>query len=99
MKLDPQKAYLLKTTDLGPIAISIIVPRNGTDFHLPQLYEVLECETIEIAHTTEVAHILIIDEEGKIKGKYPNKMATEICANTSDYIAGHAIFCPKDMLR
>ena len=84
-----------------------IRPKNGTDFQLKELYDLLGCKLIEIARSQSVAqigrankdYILIIDEEGKFSNKRVNVLATEWYSNTFDIIVGDVILCHKDMLK
>lgn len=77
-----------------------VTPINGSSFTLEELYNLIDCETIEVINLTD-DFILIIDEEGKLKDKYVNNFATDIAIESlqeGDYIAGNAVFCHKRML-
>lgn len=69
-------------------------------FTLQELYRHLECDTIRVVNL-ENGNMLIIDEEGKIKGLPVNKEATALMPyifRTKDRIVGPAILCPSDFL-
>lgn len=101
--LSPTQAILIQT-DGTEITMN---PRNGTDFQLEELYELLKCELIEIClcqASGQIAranrdYILIIDEEGKLKNRERNDKATEWYSSPVDVIVGPAILCHTDMLR
>jgi hypothetical protein len=101
--LSPSKAYLIKVGE-EPREIQ---PENGTDFSLQELYRLLDCDMVEIART-QMTHapgrawrnnILIIDEEGKCKGKPANDYASEWYSHPCDIIVGDAILCPTGMFK
>jgi hypothetical protein len=77
-----------------------ITPENGTDFGLQELYRTLECDLIQTIMLDENT-IMIMDEEGKFRGE-PNLTATTIAQGrifAGDWVAGHVIVCPSNMLR
>ena len=83
----------------------IIQPKNKHDFKLEELYTLLNCETIEVVYSCALAepqsnhdHILIIDEEGKLKHRPKNELATKWYSQESDFIVGDAILCHTSML-
>lgn len=79
-----------------------IEPENGTDFHLPELYRMLECELIQVLPMPTEGLIMIIDDEGKLTDKPMNKLATDLIAANlfpGDYIVGHAIICTDEELK
>lgn len=54
-------------------------PENGKTFELDELYNLLDCEMIQIIEPpSKKGAILVIDEEGKLKGKPLNGLATEM---------------------
>ncbi|WP_216726123.1 DUF3846 domain-containing protein [Hymenobacter siberiensis] len=68
---------LIATNDDKPLAS--ISPTNGSDFELEQLYQALDCQTIEVVSIGETDMIFIIDEEGAINGDpQVNKLATSL---------------------
>ena len=82
-----------------------ITPRNGRSFKLPELYELLACQRVEVVWlTTEL--ILITDEEGKFRHPaYLNLVATYLWyqhvpeARGVDSIVGRAILCHDQQFR
>ena len=68
------KAILLKTDGTSVE----VMPENGTDFQLPELYALIGCSMIEILSLYN-GKIMVIDEEGKLKNDFVvNKYATEL---------------------
>lgn len=82
--------------------IKEVSPANGKDFKLSEAQNLVG-GYIEVVHLTKDI-IAIVDEEGKIKGREPNRLATVI-ANSAhglwegDYLAGDVVICPSQMLR
>jgi hypothetical protein len=54
-----------------------VVPENGTDFKLAELYRLLSCDTIEILPIAG-GLIMVLDEEGKLTAKPRNKRITRV---------------------
>lgn len=73
---------------------SPIEPKNGTDFQLQELYDILSCKLIEVVRLDNM--ILIIDEEGRLKDRPVNKFASIF---QRGMIVGDAIICKSDMLK
>ncbi len=70
-----------------------VAPANGSDFKLKELYDLLNCDLIEVIRTPD-NKLMIIDEEGKLTNKKPNRKATELMEGAifaSDWIAGDAL--------
>ena len=44
-----------------------VSPKNGTDFQLEELYNLLSCHYVDIVRLATPGQIMIIDEEGKLK--------------------------------
>lgn len=73
-----------------------VQPKNGTDFKLEELHNIIGgyIETISIGNDK----IMIVDEEGKLKGRQFNKNATllfQLYNGNSDFIVGTALVCKK----
>lgn len=80
-----------------------IVPANGTDFKLAELYGSIGCEMVEVVNLSD-GRIMIIDEEGKFNSeKSTNATATKLFLegriHAGDVIVGNVIVCPSSMLR
>lgn len=95
--MDCDKAYRISTAG----NVCVISPANGKDFQLEEAQKIVGGH-IEVVHLTPNI-IAIVDEEGKIKGKEPNPLATIIVNSAggiwhNDYIAGEMIICPAQML-
>ena len=69
-------------------------PKNGKDFKLEELRELLHCDWVEVAHMPRDGHFFLVDEEGKLTGKPLNVRATKIYSYYyNDYIVGDALLC------
>lgn len=79
--------------------ITEIMPENGTNFHLRELYKLIGCGTIELAHTKD-GRYLIMDEEGKLMQKPINDKATALY-QYGDYepIVGNVVVCLTGMFK
>ena len=74
-------------------------PKNGKTFELDELQGIVG-GWIEIVRLKD-GRIIVIDEDGKSKGKAVNIPATNIMRRdhyTTDYIVGTAIVCDSDMV-
>ena len=85
---------------------NFVTPKNGTDFTLEELYELLDTDLIEVVHLNasqvEAEAIMIVDEEAKLKGKKFNALASiEFYSRSMPLqdIAGDAIICDPSMLK
>lgn len=72
-----------------------VVPSNGTDFQLSELYQLLQCSMIEVLESNKAGWILIIDEEGRLEDKAENPVVSMYAPYD---IVGKAIICPSSML-
>lgn len=75
-----------------------IQPKDGKRFTLEELYEMLDCETVERVFIEGTKVIMIVDENGKLKRRPRNQTATMIYhrrqrMNPWDWIAGDALVC------
>ena len=75
-----------------------IQPKNGKRFELEELYELLNCETVERVFIKGTKVIMIVDENGKLRRRPKNQKATGIFhssqrMNSWDWIAGDALLC------
>ena len=81
---------------------SNVMPKNGTNFSLEELYELLECELVELIYLNSEDQILIGDEEGRLCDKPSNPIATVVYRSswgTNNYppLVGKIIHCPSEM--
>lgn len=76
-----------------------IKPMNGSDYSLRELQHYVG-GYIEKVHLG-VDKLLIIDEEGKIKNKLPNRIATGwlIAGGIHDWVAGDAVLIDEKNLK
>lgn len=78
-----------------------ITPANGKSFTLQECYKAIGCEMIQVVRLKK-NQILIVDEEGLLKGNpIVNTEATRLAreAGTAEGIVGNAIMCPSKMLK
>jgi hypothetical protein len=75
-----------------------VTPKNGTDFTFQEVYPLIGTDIIEVAEATD-GRIILLDEEGKLKGKPINKAATELYKYAMvdgrpwDVIVGDVLVC------
>lgn len=75
-----------------------VEPKNGKDFGLQELYQIVGCNMIEIVYLPDKM-ILVIDEEGKLQDKPINCQATILCKMSDDYIVGDALLCKQKQVK
>jgi hypothetical protein len=71
-------------------------PKNGTHFTLEELKEIVG-GWIEIVYLPN-KEMMIIDEEGKLKGKPYNLLATSYWKNHNDFIVGDVLLCKSSQV-
>ena len=88
--------HLLDPHSAQPQPVS---PQNGRSFKLAELYQLLDCQTVDVIRLSPEL-ILIIDDEGKFRNPaYLNLLATYLWyqhqpeARGQDSIVGRAILC------
>lgn len=73
-----------------------VVPENGVHFSIEELYRMLETDMVQVI-SLDRQHIMIVDEEGKMKNKPCNSKATLLFHETphlpGDHIVGKALVC------
>jgi hypothetical protein len=95
MSFNAMYAKLYKTDG----TILDVVPANGTDFQLKELQEMVG-GYIEIIPVSN-GKIMVLDDEGKLKGKPINDVATMIFmrAGFYDTIVGDVLVCNDEMVQ
>lgn len=78
--------------------IEHVQPKNGKHFTREELYEMLECDTVERIFIKGIRVIVIVNEAGKLRQRPLNKAATMVyhrCRRMGDcdWIAGDALVC------
>src|SRR5437879_2637202 len=96
----PPNALLLKADGQN----FVIQPENKTNFSLRELYKLISCTIVKLAHSQVGSrrykgYILIIDEEGKLKNNRINNVASEWYSHPFDQIVGDAILCHTSMFK
>jgi hypothetical protein len=76
--------------------ITEVVPENGSDFKLEELYRYTDGGPIEIVRAADGKSIIVLNEEGKIKGLPYNNIATMLYGNPNDFIVGSVLLCADD---
>jgi hypothetical protein len=71
-----------------------VEPRNGSDFQLDELQGFIGGGCIELVYLPD-GSLMVIDEEGKLKGFTPNPVATMLYDNPDDIIVGPALVCKQ----
>lgn len=94
--------HLLDPHSADPQPVS---PRNGHRFKLPELYELLDCQTVKVVRLSDEL-ILIIDDKSKLREPcYLNLLATYLwyqyqpAARGQDSIVGRVILCHDEQFR
>lgn len=72
-----------------------VSPKNGTDFQLDELYELIGCKLVEIIHLGE-GYILVVDEEGAING---SELNVDVSYALGSQIFGNALYCKESEVR
>lgn len=77
-------------------------PKNGKDFKLKELQELVG-GNIEILHVGRDT-IMVVDEEGRLKGKEFNFFASSLYwevfgYNGSNHLVGDVLICPARMVK
>lgn len=89
---------ILFRTDL---TMKEITPKNGSDFSLKELYEILDCDSVEVVPLTEI-NSFVVDEEGKLKDKECNMYASKIYQkflNTTDVLVGDCLMINNEEIK
>lgn len=77
-----------------------IRPENGEDFLLDELQEAIGGGYIEVVSSRIKDCVLVLDEDGKMKGLPFNADATAMYdLKGMDYIAGDVLFCPRHCIK
>jgi hypothetical protein len=88
--------------DVTPFARKIIktdgsavdYPPKGEHYTLQELKDAIGGGYIEIVHPGgDARYLMVLDEEGKIKGFPLNRQATRLYAQPPDYIVGDVLVC------
>lgn len=81
-------------------SVETVTPKNGTDFTLAELRNLVDCRWVEAAHFGNHGQFFILDEEGKLFNKPLNVKATQLYRKYyDDYIVGPALLCEEGEVR
>lgn len=76
-----------------------VTPKNGTDFQIDELNEMVG-GYIEIVHPPSMqGAIMVINEEGKLKGLPFNLLATMTAHLAGDHIVGNVLLCHPSQVK
>lgn len=85
--------------------IKEVTPKNGTDFQLEELQKIVGgyIEVLNFRNDPE-QRIMVLNEEGKLKGLQMNEKATELAQGFNaisqiDYIVGDVLVCNNSMVK
>jgi hypothetical protein len=96
------RAYLIPP--VGSVErVREVMPANGTDFQLDEMYRLLGCEMIQIVPLRD-GRLLVMDEEGKChdQPKPFNALATGVAIGSlmeDDWVSGPALLCGENQIR
>lgn len=93
-KITKYDACVIKTDG----SVTEIKPRNGTDFTLEEMQEVVG-GYIEVVRSMEMDRIMVVNEEGKLKKLPFNPKATAFYPALSDIIVGDVLVCKRGMIK
>lgn len=90
--------YYLKTN----CKLEYVAPKNGTDYKLDELQQMVG-GYIQIISLTPT-QIMVINEEGKLQGLKPNRLATETAhlvnaIADNDFIVGDCLVCESKRVK
>lgn len=91
-----EKAFLLDTDGTK----TKVVPDNGKEFTLEEVYKLLEVDTVEALQPLDRDMILLVDEDGKRKGSPVNHQATWLLVdrlNPGEFILGKVLYCTREL--
>ncbi len=61
----------------GNLPLRDVTPKNGRNFHLAELYELLACDYVEVLQLAD-GRKMVLDEDGKLANKPRNERATRL---------------------
>lgn len=78
-----------------------VIPNNGTDFQLEELYQLIDCQSILMVDTTNDDLVMVIDEEGNIKDevKINHKATSQYQYASHHSIVGKVLICKRKMIK
>lgn len=87
-------AYVIKTDG----TIVEVKPKNGRDFQLKEMYELIGCDCIELVYPNPT-QVMVVDEEGWLRDNpIVNKKASAIYG-VPEAIVGNVLVCKKRMIK
>jgi len=86
------KSFIVKTSGI----IEPVEPANGNDFSLEELKKAIGGGYIEVVFIPP-DRMMVIDEEGKLKGMPVNVVASRMYA--ADSIVGDVLVCHKNQIK
>lgn len=83
--------YLITTDD------AIIEKQTDRRYELSDFYELIDCDCIQHV-MTDNGYDMILDDEGKLKSKPINLIATRLYNNPYDFIVGDVLICTNEVV-
>ena len=91
-------SFLIKSTG----ETKKIKPKNGLNFELHELYDILNCKLIQLVNTVD-GKLIILDEEGKLNEGWKeniNDKATKLYEyGKYDPIVGDVLICNNNQIK
>lgn len=81
--------------------VETIKPKNGKDFQLEELQSIVG-GYIEIINLDATNRLMVVDEEGKLKNKPYNELATTIIRSETlllDVVVGDVLVCSNKQIK
>lgn len=104
-KMKKGEAVLIKEGRESVAEIEI-TPKNGKNFGLQELYDLLDCDLVQVVYLGDDApnNIMIVDEESKLKEGAQLNLLGSVYFNhqfgmLADQIVGKAIMCHTSMFK
>lgn len=74
-----------------------ILPKNGTDFQLKEMQEIVG-GYLQVVHLKD-GRVMVLNEEGKIDHLDYNEQATHLYNNQYDFIVGDVLVTPASFIK
>jgi hypothetical protein len=79
--------------------VELLDPANGTHFTLKEIHAAIDTDIVETAQSIEAGTTLLFDEEGKVKHKPVNALATMLYTyGFQDAIVGDVVLCRMEQM-
>lgn len=82
--------YLITTNN------TVIEKQTDKNYELDDFYKLIDCDCIQ--HIMASGYDMILDDEGKLKNKPINLIATRLYNNPYDFIVGDVLICTNEVI-